>query len=216
LISNITHEFKTPIATIGVALESIKDFNAINDPQRTNRYIEMSNNQLLKLNTMVEKLLETASLDSKDLEFQLEEVNINDLLKSIIEKHKIQSKKLINFSSISSETSTSIDIFHFENAVNNIIDNAVKYGGNIITIDLTKENKTIEILISDNGNTLTNEQKNKIFDKFYRVPKGNTHDVKGFGIGLYYSKKIIEKHNGSISLNLDKNLTTFKISLPNE
>lgn len=216
LISNITHEFKTPIATIGIALESIKDFNVINDPEKTNRYIEMSNNQLIKLNTMVEKLLETASLDSKDLDLELEEVNINELLKSVIEKHKIQSKKLIHFNSSSLEISTKIDFFHFENAVNNIIDNAVKYGGNEITIDLKKENKTIALSISDNGNILTSEQRNKIFEKFYRVPKGNTHDVKGFGIGLYYSKKIIEKHNGSISLNLSNRLTTFKITLPNE
>jgi len=216
LISNITHEFKTPIATIGIALESIKDFNVINDPEKTNRYIEISNNQLIKLNTMVEKLLETASLDSKDLDLELEEVNINELLKSVIEKHKIQSKKLIHFNSSSLEISTKIDFFHFENAVNNIIDNAVKYGGNEITIDLKKENKTIALSISDNGNILTSEQRNKIFEKFYRVPKGNTHDVKGFGIGLYYSKKIIEKHNGSISLNLSNRLTTFKITLPNE
>lgn len=213
LISNITHEFKTPIATIGVALESIKDFNAIQDLSKTNRYIDMSNNQLFKLNTMVEKLLETASLDSKDIELKLEETNITTLIHTLVEKHKIQSEKEIIFNRQTSEIKSKIDTFHFENAINNVIDNAVKYGGNNITINIESNNKII-ISITDNGNELTQEQAVKIFDKFYRVPKGNTHNVKGFGIGLYYTRKIIEKHNGSIYVSLKNGLTTFKISLP--
>ena len=108
-----------------------------------------------------------------------------------------------------------VDVFHFENALNNILDNAVKYGGNIISIDLIPKEKSFDLLISDNGNSLTKANKERIFEKFYRVPKGNTHDVKGFGIGLYYTKTIIDKHKGSISLDLNKNTTTFKITLPN-
>ena len=101
------------------------------------------------------------------------------------------------------------------NAINNIFDNAVKYGGHLISIDLVPKKDMFDILISDNGNTLSKENKERIFEKFYRVPKGNTHDVKGFGIGLYYTKTIIEKHGGLISLDLNDSLTTFKISLPN-
>ena len=107
------------------------------------------------------------------------------------------------------------DIFHIENALNNVLDNAVKYGGDIITIDLLPKSNNFDILISDNGSSLTKANKDQIFEQFYRVPKGNTHDVKGFGIGLYYTKTIIEKHNGSINLELNKNSTTFKITLPN-
>jgi len=95
------------------------------------------------------------------------------------------------------------------------LDNAIKYGGSIISIDLIPKSKGLDILISDNGNSLSKANKERIFEKFYRVPKGNTHDVKGFGIGLYYTKTIVEKHNGSIDLVLAKSLTTFKISLPN-
>jgi two-component system phosphate regulon sensor histidine kinase PhoR len=108
-----------------------------------------------------------------------------------------------------------VDVFHFENAINNIIDNAFKYGGNHIEVVLKSKSSQIEIEISDDGTSLLKANKERIFEKFYRVPKGNTHDVKGFGIGLYYTKKIIEKHNCTIKLDLDKNKTTFKIALPN-
>ncbi|HMB99478.1 MAG TPA: sensor histidine kinase, partial [Flavobacteriaceae bacterium] len=112
------------------------------------------------------------------------------------------------------ETIISVDVFHLENAINNIIDNAVKYGGKSILVSVEKHSKAVEVLISDNGNSLTKVHKDKIFEQFYRVPKGNTHNIKGFGIGLYYTKKIIEKHGGTIQLELNKNLTTFKIALP--
>ena len=216
LISNITHEFKTPISTIGVALESINNFKVIEDKEKTKSYIEMSTNQLSKLNIMVEKLLETASLDSNNLELNIEEVNIIELVQAIVDKHKIQANnKKINFSSSIETLISKVDIFHFENAINNILDNAIKYGGDVISIHLKQNSTHYEIEISDNGNTLTNDSKEKIFEKFYRVPKGNTHDVKGFGIGLYYAKKIIEKHAGTVRLDLKNKLTTFKVSLPN-
>jgi len=216
LISNITHEFKTPIATISVALESIKNFNVIDDKEKTKKYLDMSGDQLEKLNVMVEKLLETATLDSDSLKLNKEKIDISELLFSIIEKHRISlDTKTINFSS-SEEVIANVDVFHFENAINNIIDNAVKYGGDKININLIQNTFAFTISITDNGSSLTKSNKDKIFEKFYRVSKGNTHDVKGFGIGLYYAKKIIEKHGGTIHLNLDNNLTTFKLSLPNE
>ncbi|WP_406684932.1 HAMP domain-containing histidine kinase [Seonamhaeicola sp. MEBiC1930] len=215
LISNITHEFKTPIATIGVAIESIKDFNTINDKEKTKTYLDMSNQQLSKLNVMVEKLLETATLDSDSLELNKERYNINQLLEQIVDKHKMQTvAKTFGFKTSSENIMGAIDIFHFDNALNNILDNAVKYGGDKITVNLNEKSSNIIITISDNGNTLTKANKDQIFEKFYRISKGNTHDVKGFGIGLYYTKKIVEKHNGTIDLELHKNETTFKISIP--
>ena len=216
LISNITHEFKTPIATIGVALESISNFNAIEDKEKTKNYISMSSQQLEKLNLMVEKLLETATLDSNNLELNTENIDVVTLLNDLSRRYKIQyPEKEFNTSLKVELLETKVDSFHFENALNNILDNAVKYGGDIISIDLIPKEKNFEILISDNGNTLSKANKERVFEKFYRVPKGNTHDIKGFGIGLYYTKSIIEKHGGSIDVNLSKNLTTFKITLPN-
>ena len=108
-----------------------------------------------------------------------------------------------------------LNLLFNENSINNIVDNARKYGGDAIHVDVKKNPQHIEILISDNGASLKPVDKDRIFEKFYRVPKGNTHDVKGFGIGLYYAKEIIEKHNGTINLDLKKQLTNFKIQLPN-
>lgn len=213
LISNITHEFKTPIATIGVALESIQNFNVINDKAKTKTYLDMSNTQLSKLNTMVEKLLETATLDSENLELNKDRYNVSEVITTVIEKHRIQNNKSVHCD-IDDNVFINVDVFHFENAINNIVDNAFKYGGDEIEVQLKSKSSQIEIAISDNGTTLSKANKDRIFEKFYRVPKGNTHDIKGFGIGLYYTKKIIEKHNGTIQIQLDKQKTTFKIVLP--
>ena len=216
LISNITHEFKTPIATIGVAIESIKDFQIIDDKEKTKTYLELSSGQLSKLNIMVEKLLETATLDSDDLTLNKSSEDVVDLVKAIVDKHQFQTEdKTIAFSSLSDSITALVDVFHFENAVNNVLDNALKYGGNEIKLVLEQNSFAFTISISDNGNGIPKTHKNKIFEKFYRIPKGNMHDVKGFGIGLYYTKKIVEKHGGAIHLELEKNLTTFKLSFPN-
>jgi signal transduction histidine kinase len=215
LISNITHEFKTPIATIGVALESIQNFNAIDDKEKAKTYLDMSRTQLSKLNTMVEKLLETASLDSENLELNTDSYNISEVITTIAEKHKLHNTEKTITYTVEDDIYANVDIFHFENAINNIVDNAFKYGGNDIFIDLKRQTSQIDISIADNGNFLSKTNKDKVFEKFYRVPQGNTHDVKGFGIGLYYTKKIIEKHQGTITLDLKNGLTTFKISLPN-
>ena len=216
LISNITHEFKTPIATIGAALESISNFNVIDDKEKTKLYLNMSSNQLLKLHLMVEKLLETATLDSESLELNKESKDIVALLELLVNRYQLEHQEKTFKTAIKIKSlMLFIDAFHFENALNNILDNAVKYGGDSIFIELFSTKKSVEILLSDTGNTLDKDNKNRIFEKFYRIPKGNKHDVKGFGIGLYYTKSIIEKHGGSIEVVLNNKRTTFKILLPN-
>lgn len=216
LISNITHEFKTPIATIGVALESLNNFDALKDKAKTQNYLDMSAGQLGKLNLMVEKLLETATLDSEHLELNKEQVDVSGLLSTLVNRYAVQfSDKTFNQNIGENTWLLAIDAFHFENALNNILDNAVKYGGDTITIDFSQNKQDTNIVISDNGTNLKPENKERIFEKFYRVPQGNTHNVKGFGIGLYYTKSIIEKHGGSIKLSLKNNCTRFKINLPN-
>jgi two-component system phosphate regulon sensor histidine kinase PhoR len=214
LINNITHEFKTPIATIGIAMEAIQNFNSENDTEKNLRYAKLSGEQVGKLNLMVEKLLETATLDSEKLELNFESHNLVDLLRKATHKEVFsEGEKKISLVSSEEEISYPIDVFHFENAVNNIIDNAIKYGGKDISVAIQKNKNTVEISIRDSGSSLTEAQKKQIFEKFYRVPKGNTHDVKGFGIGLYYSKKIVEKHGGTITVSIQAH-TVFKITLP--
>ena len=217
LISNITHEFKTPIATISAAIEAIKNFNVLEDPEKTSKYLSMSSIQINKLHQMVEKLLETAMLDSEQLVLKKETVDIVDIAEKVVYKHQILAhKKELSFSTTLQPCYANVDVFHFENVISNLIDNAVKYGGNQIEMNINSVLNAIEITVVDDGNGIEKNQKEKIFDKFYRVPKGNTHDVKGFGIGLYYCKKIIEKHEGVIGLTSDKSKTIFKITIPNE
>ena len=164
---------------------------------------------------MVEKLLETATLDSEKLLLKKEEVDVVSLVKlASLKDEFLSAQKNIEFNSTKDEFIIDIDPFHFENAIANLIDNAIKYGGDTIEVHVNFVLNTIEITIADNGNAIEKNQREKIFDKFYRIPKGNTHNVKGFGIGLYYTKKIIEKHGGEIRLLPNTTNTIFKIILP--
>ena len=218
LINNITHEFKTPIATISTALEAMKNFNALDDKVKAEKYISMANLQVANLNVMVEKILETAALNHQQLALNKQPVVIAELIAHVIDNYKITAiDRTINFKNTVGEALLNVDKFHFANAIGNIIDNAMKYGGKIITIELSSVKNSIVIVIKDNGNGIHKTQKDKVFEQFYRIPTGDTHNVKGFGIGLYYTKNIIEKHGGTISVVYDeKNTTLFKIVMPNE
>jgi len=216
LINNITHEFKTPIATISTAVEAIESFNVLDNKEKTKQYAAISAFQLKKLHQMVEKLLETATLDSESLMLQKEPTNIVDLIAKIAKKFELLTKKEINFTTNIDSKILKIDRFHFENAISNLVDNAIKYGGDNVEVNLNSVLNVTEISVADNGKGIDKSQQERIFDKFYRVPKGNTHDVKGFGIGLYYTQKIIEKHNGSINVSSNFDNTIFKLQIPNE
>ena len=216
LINNITHEFKTPIATISTAVEAIESFNVVDNKEKTKQYAAISAFQLKKLHQMVEKLLETATLDSESLMLQKEPINIVDLIAKIAKKFELLSKKDIKFTTNIDSKILKIDLFHFENAISNLVDNAIKYGGDSIEVNLNSVLNVTEISVADNGKGIDKSQQERIFDKFYRVPKGNTHDVKGFGIGLYYTQKIIEKHNGSVNVSSSFDYTIFKLQIPNE
>lgn len=213
-ISNISHELKTPIATSLSALEAIQHFNASNDSEKTEKYMGIASQQLQKLNVMVEKILDTASLESKQLTLQKEMVDIIPITKNVLEKHQMNTPKNISFETESNILLANIDAFHFENVINNIVENAIKYGGNTISVRIIPGLKHAVILIADDGTPIDKSQRNKVFDKFYRISTNNRHDVKGYGIGLYYSKNIIEKHRGKLTLEDDSKQTVFKITVP--
>lgn len=213
-ISNISHELKTPIATSLSALEAIQHFNTANDAEKTEKYMGIASEQLQKLNVMVEKILDTAALDSDKLALHKEMTDIVPLIKTVVDKLQLNTGKDISLVAESDILIASIDTFHFENVINNIVENAVKYGGNIITATVTPGPKHAIVTVTDNGNPIDKNQRNKIFDKFYRVSTNNRHDVKGYGIGLYYSKNIIEKHGGKLTLEDDAKHTIFKITVP--
>ena len=209
-ISNVTHEFKTPIATVSSAIEAIKNFNNENISEKTMRYLDISAQQLKKLNVLVEKVIETSIMESSELHLEKINLDIIKLIKECFEKHQINTSKNICFVSNIEHFNSEVDEFHFENAISNLIDNAVKYGGNEIKVVVSKNEKALIITVSDNGIGISTEDATYIFDKFFRVKNQNIHTIKGFGIGLYYTKKIIEKHNGTIEL---RKRNTFEITL---
>lgn len=211
LIGNITHEFKTPIATISVALEALRE--KYNSDEKSHKYFDISENQLEKLNIMVEKLLETATLGKGSFKFSHSTFNLNHTLTNLYDKSSmICTDEFISLNLEKENLTIYGDAVHIENAIENIIDNALKYGGQRIVISSKKEKKCITIQIEDDGNVLSSEDKELVFKSFYRKSVGNTHDVKGYGIGLYYSKSIIEAHHGTIELEV--NPTRFIITLP--
>jgi signal transduction histidine kinase len=213
-ISNITHELKTPITTIQAAIEGIKHFNEEKNEEKTNKYLDIAQVQNQKLNTIVEKILETATIDVNHLKLNFESTNISYLIENIIIDFKQNNTfKTFNYT-IKPNILATVDVFHFQNVINNILDNALKYGGNEIEILIENNLKEISISIEDNG-TIDAKERTLIFDKFYRINNGNIHNNKGFGIGLYYAKKIIELHNGTLELKPTKN-TNFEIKVPNE
>jgi two-component system phosphate regulon sensor histidine kinase PhoR len=214
LIANITHEFKTPIATTLTAIEGIEQFNPDNDPEKTSRYLGISKVQLQKLDQMVEKLLETAALDSDQLVLKKERIDPVPVLTQLVQKFQtLAPEKEFDLLLPTSCSPIEVDPFHFEQVISNLLDNAIKYGGASIQLRLAQGTVT-QIHVEDNGGNLSQEQAKHIFEQFYRVPKGNLHDVKGFGIGLYYVKKIMEKHGGSVYLQVSKNSTIFTTDWP--
>lgn len=212
-ISNISHELKTPIAVVTSALEGIEKFNTDNEPEKTKKYLAISNQHLAKLHQIVEKILETSILESDKLQLQRESVNLTELIRDCIEKIQINTEKNIRFKSSEPGMITTVDPFHFENVITNLLDNAIKYGGDQIAIAIVKEGEKTVITVSDTGSGIDKSQRQKIFDKFYRVPRHNRHDEKGFGIGLYYARNIIVKHGGTLEL-VPESPTTFKITIP--
>ena len=163
-----------------------------------------------------EKILETSTLTNEELELKKEAVVLNDLLETLIAKKRIISPDTeFLFENNCENVTLNLDEFHFENALGNIYNNAIKYGGPKCWTTIYCNKSQVIIEIHDNGEGIPMQHKDKVFEQFYRIPSGNTHDVKGFGIGLYYSKKIIEKHSGSILIEYNKaNETVFKITLP--
>ena len=214
-ISNVSHELKTPIAVVTSALEGIEKFNTDNEPEKTKKYLAISNQHLTKLHQIVEKILETSVLESDQLQLQKEITDLTELIRHSIEKIQINTEKTILFNQPQLTILAAVDVFHFENVINNLIDNAIKYGGDRITIDLNTTDGKIILTVCDTGSGIEKSQRQKIFDKFYRVPNHNRHDEKGFGIGLYYARTIIVKHGGTLELTPDIQ-TTFKITLPYE
>jgi len=208
-INNMTHELKTPIATITVAIEGLQKFNALNDAEKTQRYLQISKGELSKLNNLVSKVLNIAAFENKDIDLIKESINVDELINSIIVSEQLKADKRVNFTynNIDKITTIYADKLHLGNVLNNIIDNAIKYSNEPVDILIScfKQNKSLIFSVKDNGIGIPADHINQIFYKFHRVPTGNVHNVKGTGLGLSYSKYIIEAHGGTIGVKSEIN-----------
>jgi len=218
-ISNITHELKTPIATVGVAIEALRNFNAINDPQRTKEYLDISQNELQRLSLLVDKVLKLSMFEKKEIELKYELLDLKGVVDEVVSSMRLQIEKHHAIVSINTEGDAHLqaDRLHLLSVVFNLLDNALKYGnGNTaIKFDLKEKENEIELSVADNGIGISQEYKDKVFEKFFRVPLGNTHNTKGYGLGLSYVAHVIQRHKGKIEVESQPGLgSKFIITLP--
>ena len=220
-ISNITHELKTPIATVGVAIEALKNFNAIHDPQRTQEYLDISQNELQRLSLLVDKVLKLSMFEKKEIELKYEYFDLKSLVDEVVSSMKLQIEKYHAIVSVQTEGNTSLqgDKLHLLSVIFNLLDNALKYGNGNIAVKFSLKEKAdqLELSVSDNGIGIPPEYREKVFEKFFRVPAGDTHNTKGYGLGLSYVAHVIQKHNGKIEVESQQGLgTKFVITLPKQ
>lgn len=218
-VSNVTHELKTPISTVSVAIEALSNFNVLQNPAQTKEYLEISKNELNRLTILVDKVLKMSIFEQKDLALKIEMVDFKTLVENVLATMKLQFEKYhakIDYDFVGNHFMLEGDVIHLTNVVYNLLENALKYSTEpMISIRLTEENQQIKLEIKDNGIGISEEYLPKIFDKFFRVPTGDVHNIKGYGLGLSYVKSVVEKHNGKIEVSSKiYNGSCFIISIP--
>ena len=219
-INNMTHEFKTPIATISVATDSITNEKVLSDPEKIRYFAGMIKKENNRMNRQVEDILTIARLDKKDFEFHWEPVDVHDIISDALQGIAIQVEKRggrTEFDFKAQNPVITTDKIHGTNIFYNLIDNAVKYSVNPPEIKITSVNKNNGILISvhDNGIGMSKAVQSRIFERFYRQTSGNIHNVKGFGLGLNYVKALVEANNGTISVQSEPGKgSRFDVFLP--
>lgn len=204
-INNMTHEFKTPIATISLASDSIASPMVVNNPDKIRRFIDIIRQENKRMNNQVEKVLQMAQIDRQDFELKLSDVNLHDVITQAVGYIGLQVEKRDGTVSTDLQATQPIvqgDMTHISNIVNNLLDNANKYSPENPEISVTTRNVNggVEVIVSDKGIGLSKEAKKLIFEKFYRVHTGNLHDVKGFGLGLSYVKAMMDAHKGRVEV----------------
>lgn len=217
-VNNITHELKTPLATLTLATKMLKN----NELKQQPKFIDNTVNTIERQNKRLQKLIDQVlnnSLGYAEIKLQKETVNIKNYIITVLDDFKLSvtdKNVIINHSFKIEKQDISIDKFYITTAILNILENAVKYNGDDVEISCTVEsNAQLRISISDNGSGISDKEKKQVFEKFYRAGNKEIHNVKGLGLGLYYTNQIIKAHNGYIKLNSKKNIgSTFTMVLP--
>lgn len=219
-INNMTHEFKTPLTSIQLSSDYLSKQPTIQSDERLKRYTELIRSQYQRLNLQVEKLLNVARLESGEFRLKREPFDMHQLLSEVLETKGAESGiegHTFNREFNAANSQSEGDRSHIASVVSNLIDNAVKYSTpkTPISISTTNNRDDIEVRISDQGMGIAPAHQKHLFKKFYRVPSGNVHDIKGFGLGLHYVKTILEMHGGSIRVESELGKgSTFIIKLP--
>lgn len=219
-INNMTHEFKTPISTIAVSTEVLKNPSIVYQPERLLSYTTIIEKENMRLKHQVERVLQMARFDKEDIGLKKEQVDIHEIVRDAMQNTALsldEKNGNIECDLKASLHTVTADRLHLTNVLYNLIDNAIKYcaGSPHILISTFSTLKHLHISVTDNGLGIARENHRKVFQKFYRVPTGNVHDVKGFGLGLHYVKSVIDAHKGKIKLESDLHKgSTFKIILP--
>jgi two-component system phosphate regulon sensor histidine kinase PhoR len=220
-ISNITHELKTPIATVGVAIEALRNFDAAHDPEKTKEYLDISASELQRLGLLVDKVLKLSIFENKTVALKKEMIDMRKLVDEVMQMMKLQFEKQhakADVKTSGEDFTIEADRLHMASVLYNLLDNALKYNTENpdITIQLSSLPQNIlELKVSDNGPGIEKEYKSKVFEKFFRIPDGDKHNVKGYGLGLSYVKEIITSHMGYIVVESEPGKgSTFIIRLP--
>jgi two-component system, OmpR family, phosphate regulon sensor histidine kinase PhoR len=219
-ISNITHELKTPVATVSVALEALKNFNALEDRQRTSEYLEIAQNELSRLTLMTDKILKTAIFEEHGVDLKVEKFDIDALFRQVLVSMKLVFEKRNTKLNYTAEGDTFFvhgSKEHLTNVLYNLLDNALKYSGEnaIVSVALNVNTQQVVFSVQDDGVGIQQEYQKKIFEKFFRVPSGDIHTIKGHGLGLSYVYSVISSHGGTIRVESEINKgSLFEITLP--
>jgi len=216
-ISNMTHELKTPVATVAAAIDALQYFNGLDSREKAERYLNTSRSELQRLNDIVNKVLDTSVYEQQQTALHKQPINIAQLLAEVIQAFEIKGTVFSYNIHCQPHLTVTADKTHLQNVLYNLTDNAVKYGPARLHLVFTAYQKedTMIISVQDNGAGIEDKHLAHIFDKFYRVPAGNVHNVKGFGLGLFYVRQIITQHGGTVQVTSSKQAgTTFTITLP--
>ena len=216
----MTHEFKTPIATVSLATEALQEEKVYSSRETMLRYVGVIQQESKRLGSQVEKVLQLASMEKDNLSLSMISTSLNLLVESAVERAKFQIEEKngsLKIELLEEDVEILADETHFSNAIFNLLDNAIKYSPEApeIHLQISVINHKVIISVKDTGIGLSKDHQQHIFDKFYRVPTGNLHDVKGFGLGLNYVRYIVEAHRGEIKVESQlKKGSKFRIILP--
>jgi len=205
-INNLTHEFKTPLSAIRLSARVLEDPNIVNHPKRLNEYAKIVGEQTQRLTLQVEKVLQMASLQKKIIQLEKTEIELNDFLQKTVkdfQESQDNSVDFIELEKLNDDVIVKADPLHFSNIIFNILDNAVKYCQESpkIKIGVIRDKNTVRINFADNGIGIPKEYRKKIFGRFFRIPTGDVHNVKGFGLGLDYVRKMTDFHHWKIDVH---------------